>query len=227
MANSKVYSNKIEVRVDRRTELLGILQVISNYRDMYPDAINSNKPYVKQIVDRFSKYKNHQTVEIFNEIIMRHNFGYDLPMTLFLSLNEDFSYETLEDSLFRTRLKSDPLILELLDLLKDFASIIGYNDYYQTNQEQHQIMIANVKAGLDRSLLIDYLEDFYGQKIDGNFIVNLIPFHSQNHYGSTVGKDRYSMISGEDYRPNPSRYLYHTFHEFSHSIVNPLTKNII
>lgn len=118
--NIKIFSGDLELRVDRRTELLGIIQRISKYNEKYPHLLEKygNKEYVEEIEKRFNKYKTHPLINLFNDIVFNLNFSYDAPVQLFLELNDDFTFDSLMDYPFKTRLKSDKRVIEFLKLLK-------------------------------------------------------------------------------------------------------------
>ena len=59
---------EIDVRIDKRTELMSVLLYISNYRKEYPNLILFNKDikYVKDVFDYFLKFQNHKAVKLLN-----------------------------------------------------------------------------------------------------------------------------------------------------------------
>lgn len=84
----------IKVTVDKRTELLGILMLIGNYKNKYPHLVKeyNAKDYYNKIHNYFDKFSNDKTVLLFNEIVEKLNFCYGAPVELFLQLNKDFSF---------------------------------------------------------------------------------------------------------------------------------------
>ena len=57
-------SGNITVKVDYRTELLGIIMCISNYRNKFPSMFQpyENQFYVQNIIDKFGKYKEENVI---------------------------------------------------------------------------------------------------------------------------------------------------------------------
>ena len=89
--------------VDYRTELLGIILVLSNnYKKLVDRKMISleNKYIYDRIHNNFDKFKNHKTILLFEEIIKKHPyFNYDAPVTLFLSLDENLKCKKRMDNL--------------------------------------------------------------------------------------------------------------------------------
>jgi hypothetical protein len=159
---------------------------------------------------------------LFDEIVASSEFGYGSPISLFLQLDEAFTFSKLEDYPFKTLLGSNPKVLKMLKLLPEFAKLINFNRFYISNQKRYIKYINNVKEAFDKINIYKYIADFYGQ-IDKNLIVNLIPFQSNSNFGSIVGDNIYANLCGDDYPSSAVSYLFHASHEFSHGIVNPLT----
>lgn len=233
--NVSAKSGFIEIRVDRKTELLGIIQIISNYRKKFPQLLekHGNKDYVEQIERQFGKYKDHMVVKLFDEIVLNNNFCYDAPVDLFLQLNDDFSYTKLKDYPIKTRLKNDSRVIEMLDLLKSFAKEIDFEEFYEQNKDRYSMFVNNTVSQLGSNNLIEYILNYYNLSNKNNFIVNLLPFQTWGNYGIQINNDLYSNICGshetnkedeifpDETIPNGLIYLLH--HEFSHSFINPLT----
>lgn len=228
-------SGTIEIRVDRRTELLGIIQIISNYRKKYPKLLEKcgNKEYIEEIEKKFNSFKDHKVIKLFDTIVSNNNFGYDAPVALFLQLNDDFTYDELEEYPYKTRLNSDNNVIELLKLLPDFAKEIDFNKFYQSNNSRYEKLISCVKNQIEDYKIIEYIKKYYNLPTDKKFIVNLIPFQTNSNYGSGNKNSIYSNIScrresskeSEIYLGrNKFNYLPCLLHhEFSHSYINPLT----
>lgn len=225
----------IEIRVDRRTELLGIIQIISNYKKKYAKLLEKrgNKKYIEEIEEKFNIFKNHEVIKLFDEIIANNNFGYDAPISLFLQLNDDFTHNELDEYPYKTRLNSDKKVIELLKLLPDFVKEIDFDSFYISNNSRYKRFISCVKDQVDGNHILDYINSYYNLKTNKIFIVNLIPFQTNCNYGTENNNYIYSNIAchaksnNEDeiyLSVNKVNYLpYLLFHEFSHSYINPLT----
>ena len=92
----------IQVKVDKRTELLGIMLLISDYSKKNSKLIEEcgNKDYRDSILKNFSKFKEDITIKLLNYIINNYCFNYDAPIYLISQLNEDYSYETKKEDVW-------------------------------------------------------------------------------------------------------------------------------
>lgn len=234
--NIRQNHGQLEIRVDRRTELLGIIQIISDYRKKYPDLLEKegNKVYVEEIETKFNKFNNHPVINKFNEIVISLNFSYDAPVDLFLQLNEDFSYSELENYPFVDRLNSSNMVLEFLNMLPDFAKEINFEEFYIDNKKRYLKYIKAIKSNLGNIDIINYLNNYYKIPYDKKFVVNLIPWQTNGNYGTNNKEELHCNICNDcdlntedkvyfaDYKVR--MYAPLLFHEFSHYFINPLTE---
>ena len=91
--------------VDYRTELLSIILILSDdYKKIVGNKMVplNNKFIYDDIYNKFSKYKNHKTIKLFNEIIKKHPyFNYDAPVTMILQLDENLKCNKLNDYIYK------------------------------------------------------------------------------------------------------------------------------
>lgn len=225
----------LEIRVDKRTELLSIIEIISDYRKKYPFLLEKygNKNHVIEIENKFRRYQNHKVVQLFNYLTLNYDFSFSVPIKLFLQLNDDFSFSYLSDDTFSKRLNKDPKVLELLSLLSDFAEEIKFDTYYFGNEEKYRLFIHNVANQLIGLDIVGFMNKYYGITESKKFIVNLIPWRTYGCYGTCSNDDLYTHLcchheskNENDIYPNDDQiFNYSSFlvHEFSHSFINPLT----
>lgn len=221
-----------KVVVDKRTEMLGVILLISDYNKILPHLIeeNGNKEYRDKIFNNFSKFKNEKVVTLFNEIINNLNFGYDAPVSLFLQLNEDFTYNELEKYPFYTRLKQSELVLEFLNELPKFAETINFEDFYNANQTFYKGIIEKTTKDSKIDEVMQFMTDFYKMDFNKNsFMVNLLPYTTNGNFGTTIKNEIGCNLGLKNYsKPytfiKENDYGSMLLHEFSHSVINPLTE---
>lgn len=220
-----------DVVVDKRTELLGVLLLISDYNKICPHLIEElyNKDYRENIFNRFSKFKEDKTVKLFNRLINELNFSYDAPVSLFLQLKEDFTFDELEEYPFYNRLQKSQLVLDFLNELPEFANRIEFKQFYKDNLGFYQEIIEKTKLHSNIDQITKFMTDFYKMDLSKNLLkVNLLPYATNGGFGTTIkneivchlglknNSEPYTFLAEDDYG---SMLL----HEFSHSIINPLT----
>lgn len=233
MKNIEKNIGSLSIRVDYRTELLGIIELISDYRKKYPHLLRkyANKLYIEQIEDKFMKFSDHKVVEIFNSLVIKHGFAYDAPIALFLQLDENLNCDKLDPHIFDHRLVNDNDVYELIKLLPDFAKEIDFESFYLNNTKRYEMFINEVKNELEKFDFIEFMTGYYGISCNKNFVVNLIPFQTNGNYGANNANNIFASIGVHDgpqkeeeiYKVNGFNLSCLLFHEFSHSFINPLT----
>ncbi|XMB87018.1 DUF4932 domain-containing protein [Mycoplasmatota bacterium WC44] len=223
----------IKVTVDYRTELCGVIMLIGEYSEKYPDLFReyNNKSYKEEIYKRFKKYKNHKTIKIFDMLVQKHYFNYDAPITLFLELDEKLRCNELSDYILDDRLSRDETVYEFIESLNDFVEDTNFNDFYRSNEKRYSQYIDGMCDCLKEFDVTEFINRFYGVPTM-KLVINLMPFHTHANYGPTVKDTMYANICV--YLPNGVKLVEPTFnggrktaqlliHEFGHSYINPLT----
>lgn len=226
----------ISYTVDFRTELLSIILILS---DKYKYLVGNkmiplnNKYIYDRIKLKFEKFKNHRTINLFNQIIDKHKyFNYDAPVTLFLSLDDNLKCSNLNDYLYIDILNKDNMIYDFIESLNDFSIDINFYDYYKSNKEEYMLVIDELYKKHDSNNVIVFLNKFF-KNDKKELIVNAIPFNSMSNYSSNLGNKVYSNIGITQFSKEDNLYKdweWHngdmalvSLHEFCHSYVNPLT----
>lgn len=232
--------NNITFTVDYRTELLSIILILSDeYKDLVGNKMIplNNKYIYDRINNKFDKYKNHKTIQLFNQIISKHKyFNYDAPVTLFLSLDSDLKCNKLNNYLYDEILDKDNQIYEFIDTIYDFAVDINFDEYYKSNKKEYMSFIDELyKKHIDNNI-ITFLNSFFKDNSKELF-VNAIPFNSMSNYSSYIENKVYSNIGITQFSKEENLYkdwewhngdmMLVSLHEFCHSYVNPLTEKYV
>lgn len=227
--------NDITITIDFKTELLGIIMLLSNYKNKFPELFKDyeNKFYVDNIMNQFNKYKDDEIIKEFDEIVNKHSFTYDAPFCLFLQLNNNLKVNKLDNYVFKTRLHNDEKIYEFIDKLNRFAEKIKFINYYKKNSNLYKEMINNISKTFQKNDILKFLKDYYGYKIDKEFVVNLIPFTTDGSYCCNLKNKIISCFPIFAYMKKEKLYdsnncekqiIQNLIHEFSHSYVNSITE---
>lgn len=226
----------MKIIIDKKSELMNIMLYLSDYNNLlknYDDKhpFNENTTYGQDIIKHFSKFKNHKTIQLLNELVngrfgkYKNTFCYDAPICLIMQLNDDFTYNKLNRYPFHTRLCRDKRVLDFLDSIPQFVEDTHYEDFFASHETFFDIIKQDFKQVVDERL-IDDVETMYKLKLKNKFIINLMPTIHQNNFGFSLNNIIYSNIDLEfknDELDMYKRLRYLLFHEFSHSIVNPLS----
>jgi len=226
----------IEITVDRRTELLGILLLISDYKKDFGFLIEEcgNKDYREKIFKNFSQIKDEKAIQLLNQIFEELNFRYDAPVSLFLQLNDDFTYDKLDEYPFKTRLNKSQLVLDFLNELPGFAKTINFEEYYNSNQNFYQEIVEETNEKIDIEGVLSFIENFYKMDISNiKFVINLLPYTTNGNFGSNHNNITYSNLGLKKFQKKELTFITDKdlgtliLHEFSHSLINPLTSKYL
>ena len=229
----------MEIRIDKKSELMNIMLYLSDYNNLLKNfddkhPFNKSTTYGKDIIKHFSKFKKHKTIQLLNELVNgrfgknKNTFCYDAPICLIMQLNEDFTYSKLNRYPFHTRLCRDNRVLEFLDSIPQFVEDTRYENFFASHKTFYDVLIKEFKKNVDETLTDD-IGFMYKLKLKNKFVVNLMPTIHQNNYGFSLSKVIYSNIdlpveNGTFDIKSMKKWLrWLLFHEFSHSIVNPLS----
>ena len=84
----------INVKVDKRIELLGVCLRLSCYKEKLPSLVIElkNYPYLEEVEKWFAPFKEHKAIKTLNEIIKTLSFGYDAPVFLMLQVDDNLNF---------------------------------------------------------------------------------------------------------------------------------------
>ena len=222
---------EINIVVDKRTELLGCLLLISDYEKCFPNLIAecNNEEYRNAVFKHFNRLKNEKAVLLLNKIINELNFSYDAPIRLFLQLNNDFTYQNLPNYPFKERLHSSNLVIEFLNELPNFVLISKFENFYKSNLKLYDCVIVETKKAIDIDSIIEFLTNFYKFDLSNKkYVINLLPFSSNGNFASNYNDEIWCNLGCKNYGLKKMTFAIEGGdvslipHEFSHSLINPL-----
>lgn len=219
---------EIKVCVDKRTELMGVLLLISDYGKQNPRLVEvcHNEEYREKVFKHFATFKNEKAVKLLNEICNKFNFNYDAPIALIWQLDENYKFDTLLPYPFEERLKSSNLVIEFLNELPHFVKASKFEEFYNSNQKYYSKIIKETEKFVHPNVLEKFFNEFYKIDIPTNFVINLMPYSTHGNYGVGPKGTEVCNLSAKDVDGKLS-FVWDEVgdlfaHEFSHPIVNPL-----
>lgn len=227
----------IEVKVDKRTELMGIMLLLSNYsqeNDFLIEECN-NAEYREKILSFFQPYKDEKAIKLLNKIIDELCFNYDAPFYLILQLDENFSFSNLPDYPFKERLCSSSLVIDFLKEVPKFVNKTKYLDFYNSCLSFYDDGIKQIQNLIKDFNIVGFLKNFYKYDFKGiNFTINLMHIATNSNYGTQNDNSFYCnccLRKSDDGKINFIDSIHNTLtlyvHEFSHSVINPLTREFL
>ena len=226
--------NGVEVCIDPKIELIGILLTLGNDKDkenfkrLFSYTVDNNK-YVNEISETFNYLYDNGLIDIFNKVKDKYNLYYQEPLALMLLLDDSFNLDKYQ-SYSEQELDNDfyDLVNELKSLFKDKRFI----NFYQSNIDTYKSWINRIKPFYEDYNLLQLLCNYCGEEYkDLKLINNLIPFETNGGYGIVLDNEaHYCLRSPSFIKDNKmfeiedkENYLRLTLHEFLHCIINPLT----
>ena len=213
---------QIDIKFDRRTEILSILFWLSNYKTNFSFIVNTEEKslYSKAMV-YFKDTSYHRVVSLFEALVDDYDMNFDAPVALFLQFDENMTSYHLEEYPYVSRLNKNPIVIELMDEVIKFYKESNFEAFYQSNQDYY-IEILNRDKSLHLNQVTAVMNELYGNNQDKvEFSINIVSGTTNGGYCVTVGNK--VICSSGLY--DGSTYLYDSFvlHEFSHHFINPLT----
>lgn len=219
---------EIKVCVDKRTELMGVLLLISDYGKYDPELVEvcHNDEYREKVFKHFAAFKNEKAVKLLNEICNKLNFNYDAPIALILQLNENFEFDELLPYPFENRLESSDLVIEFLNELPHFAEVSKFEDFYNSNQKYYNKILKETERFVHTEVLEKFFSEFYKMDLSTKFVINLMPHSTHGNYGVGPKNEIWCNLGAKEVDGKLS-FVWDDIgdlfaHEFSHPIVNPL-----
>lgn len=218
--------NGITFKIDPRIELYNIIAMQAGH----PGMTASNIKYKQDCLEYFSKYKNLEAPNLLYETVQK-GWSLDDPMSFLLYLDNNFNLKKGLNSETIKRGGGIEQITKLAKSFKEFAEKSEFTTFFnEIQKDSYSQILNNVKYNFKDFLGLEYLENYYGEKINSyNLILNINGGYG--NFGINVstkeGADLYAIVETNTHSGNLPTY-YPTIsvidlllHEFSHGFVNP------
>ena len=120
--------------------------------------------------------------------------------------------------------------MDFLNELPNFAKTINFEEFYTSNKNFYTQIIEETNDKIDVEKVVAFISSFYKMDISNiKFVVNLLPYTTNGNFGSNHDGITYSNLGLKKFQKKELTFVtdnnYGTLalHEFSHSIINPLT----
>lgn len=227
--------DKLVIRTDFRIELLSLVIFLSDLNEKHFIVKRENE-YTAMLNTEFKSFKRHQVVSKFPDIWDK-GLRWDGIPQLALHLNDNIEllnqikYSHDLQSRFKNNINE---LVEFVDLLRDFANKTNFESYYKKEYKNVERYLSILNQELERYPVIPILEKYINLKLNKTTVIlsNLL----KSAYGITIGSKNYKEICcilsrhwlNVAIQNNClDRILLSTiWHEFLHSIINPLTDKL-
>ncbi len=234
LSNAALWSKNVNISVDPRIELLGIVQYLSGYEEKTGLITDYEFGYKTEIDTYFSGYKDHPAVQKFASMSSL-GFSFDAPAAAMLYLSNPPELEIIRPftPYLQRRAWGEDNLKDFVEKLRDFVEKSKFMDFYGAHHELYGTITENVEAKIEGRNYVDILEDYYGMENHSYNIILALLFHPGG-FGPRMERDdgRFDIYNicgphgAEEDVPHfgtEKYFKYLAWHEFSHSFVNPLT----
>ena len=165
----------IVVKVDYRTELMGVITWLGKYHKEMPELYSreGNKEYIKEIRKEFKPYAKDEVIKEFDKLVKEFDLYNEDSFEMFLELDNELNPtdETNEQKINNFPLK-----------LKDFSEKIGFDNFFEKHRNEYETYVENVSKIFETIDVSKFMFDYFGYKLNKRINVILMPFA----YGETI-----------------------------------------
>ncbi|KPU26305.1 hypothetical protein TR13x_10710 [Caloranaerobacter sp. TR13] len=219
-------SEKLNVYVDSRIELLSIIQYLADFNCKDIVIYNKDTTYKSDVDNYFSPYKNNQVVSLYEEMA-KYGFVYHVPPKLILYLDDKYEeqdskiipcHEVISGVDGRSKIK------EFTRQMVDFKNETKFDNFYKNHQEYYHKITADIQNKLKSNNCLENLIEYYGTK-QNSYNIIVVPLYFGGYGIRIPGKDEkfdiFCVIPPVENLQYLTRFVWH---EFSHSYVDPLAE---
>ncbi len=223
-------SENVYAEILPEMELLsGVLSQTPWIKKMGP--MGEGNKYFQRLKAFFQKYKEHEAVEI-AEDITDDGFNYDAPPGFILQLNPlpELNCESMPEY-YNMRAGGKENLEEFRKALKNIYEESGFIDFFKSEKEYLKNIVDTTIAGFDAERITKWLNEFFGYKGDEFHIVFAPAMFPGGGYGAQKSVNNKEIVfqvirdngssQNEPFFCRQIDLLSLTFHEFGHSFINP------
>ena len=223
----------IDIKTDFRIELFSLIVFLSKLDNKW-SVDRSENSYTKILKNKFIKFANHQAIIEFPKMWDK-GLCWDAIPFLALHLKDDFTFINNNDILERLKARYDGDFIEIINyliLVRGFAEITNFKQFFDSNKQNE--FIADVNSKASEYSIIEILENYIKLKLSESTIIMSNIFISS--FGVTIETENrkriycimsdYSLKVAQKYNGFDRLLLSIIWHEFLHSIINPLTDKL-
>jgi len=231
----------MEILVDKRVELLAVIQTMIQYWDNLALKYFNKKlfkcKYKEDVNKYFNKYKNHKTVKLYGELCNNVQ-DFSAFINLILCYSEPPNFDNIaefENNINNLDKQSIPYD-KFINGIKRFYEDTNFEYFFENNQSEYEMLINDYMNKNDLKENVNIIDNYLGSNTK-NYTITICALLMGN-FGIKITTNEnitynYSVISPFDYKEN--KYIFGSkfsvlellWHEISHLTINDLTKNYI
>lgn len=225
----------LEVRVDRRVELLSVVFRLAGHPEY--NMANSKSRYADDVEGHFGRFREHPVVKEAKALRSRRGVSYDAVMNFAMHLEPDVSPPRM-----RVPLEPRPSTLEarwtvadaakFTDLLAAFVDETGFQAFFDRHAALYAVAAERLGARVNERDHVAWFDRFFGARPEADFAVIVGMLNGGGSYAVSVqradGRVEITPVIGMhkwdgDGRPVVDASVLPTVvHEFAHAYVNAI-----
>ena len=231
----------MEILVDKRIELLAVVQTMTQYWDNLALKFFNKKlfkcKYKEDVDEYFNKYKNHETVKIYGELCNNiQDFSAFINLILCYSNPPNFDNIANVENNINSLIKQNIPYKDFINGIKRFYEDTNFDYFFENNKSEYEKLINDYMSKNDLKEYVNIVDNYLGSNTN-NFTIAISSLLMGNFGIKILTNENitqnYSVISPFDYKKN--KYIFSSkfsilellWHETGHLTINELTKNYI
>lgn len=208
------------VRVDRRVELMSILQRLAGARE-YADTPST--AYVSAVDTHFGPHRGHPAVLRTQELRTQYGIGFDGPMWLAVVLDDKLYVQARPGDSRWTNVDIDGYMV----MVRDFAERTGLDAFLATHKAYFSRVEERLRTAIAKEDLTTWFDRFFGSRPGTTFVVVPGLLTGTRNFGPHTTTEMFQIlgITHVDFDDLPvvdDATLQLLVHETAHSYINPL-----
>lgn len=225
---TKPADGSIEVRVDRRVELLSIVHRLAGVSREYERAPAT--PYVAAIDRTFKPFANHHAIAATRELRTKHGIGWDAPMILAVHLDDHLQLRNAAELPALDKRFTGVDVETYAATLRDFAAASGLDAFLASQRDHLTKVETQLKTVVDKAKPVEWFDAYFGARPMTRYIVVPALLTGSANFGvratlpdGTTELYQVLGVSSTDGLPNTdAEAVWLLVHEMAHSYINPL-----
>jgi len=220
---------KLHISIDPRMEILTTIQLLS-----IDTRVNRSAPYSMDVLNYFESFSSHEAVLMTNNLLQKHGFATDAPVTLMLHLSQlpELEQQIAYTDYLMERSGEGDNLEQYRKTIKQFAEISNFEDFWNSKVSFYNQILDLTIAELAERDVVKALEDYYLETKESYNIIIMPSFSGgvgpqiTDADGKEIIYSCFAPTNMKDDIPylNESSLLFLIWHEFGHSFVNPITE---
>jgi hypothetical protein len=219
-STTKPKAAPLEVHVDRRIELMAILQRLAAASEYLGTPTTS---YVSDVVATFEPFREHPAVVRTRELRAQYGIAFDAPMWLAVVLDDKLYLRARPGDARWANVDIDGYLV----LVRDFATASGFEAFFTKHAPYFSRVEERLRTAIAKEAPTSWFDTFFGARPGAKFIVVPGMLTGTHNFGPHSDTELFQILgmSHVDFDELPfidDALIELLVHETAHSYINPL-----